>query len=41
MTRDGFEKLNKDGKYQNPRNLLSGTMKLLDIRDFCCTCTLY
>ena len=21
MTRDGFEKLNKDGKYQNPRNL--------------------
>ena len=31
MTKDGFTKLNQDGKYQNARNLLSGSLKLLDI----------
>ena len=34
MTKDGFDKLNKDGKYQNARNLLSGSLKLLDIYEF-------
>lgn len=34
MTKDGFEELNKDGKYQNARNLLSGSLKLLDVYEF-------
>ena len=34
MTEAGFDKLNKDGKYQNARNLVSGSLKLLDIYDF-------
>lgn len=34
MTKSGFEELNKDGKYQNARNLLSGSLKLLDIYEF-------
>lgn len=34
MTKDGFTELNKDGKYQNARNLLSGSLKLLDIYEF-------
>lgn len=34
MTEEGFNKINHDGKYQNARNLVAGTMKLLDIYDF-------
>ena len=34
MTKKGFEKLNINGKYQNARNLLSGSLKLLDIYEF-------
>lgn len=34
MTKSGFEALNKDGKYQNARNLLSGSLKLLDVYEF-------
>lgn len=34
ITRDGFAKLNDDNKYQNARNLLSGTMKLLNPKEF-------
>lgn len=34
LTKDGFNKLNYDGKYQNARNLLSGSMKLLDPTEF-------
>ena len=34
MTKEGFAELNKDGKYQNARNLLSGSMKLLDPAEF-------
>lgn len=34
ITKEGFKKLNKDGKYQNARNLLSGSMKLLDPNEF-------
>lgn len=34
MTKEGFNKLNNDGKYQNARNLLSGSLKLLDIYEF-------
>lgn len=34
MTKSGFDILNKDGKYQNARNLLSGSLKLLDIYEF-------
>ena len=30
MTREGFNVLNTDGKYQNARNLACGSMKLLD-----------
>lgn len=30
FSKEGFKELNKDGKYQNARNLMSGTMKLLD-----------
>lgn len=30
MTREGFDILNADGKYQNARNLACGSMKLLD-----------
>jgi DNA ligase (NAD+) len=29
-----FERLNIDGKYANPRNLASGTLKLLDVEKF-------
>jgi DNA ligase (NAD+) len=29
-----FERLNVDGKYANPRNLASGTLKLLDVEKF-------
>lgn len=34
ITKEGFAKLNEDGKYQNARNLLSGSMKLLDPKEF-------
>lgn len=34
MTKKGFEELNKEGKYQNARNLLSGSLKLLDVYEF-------
>lgn len=34
MTKEGFKELNKDGKYQNARNLVSGSLKLLDIYEF-------
>lgn len=34
MTKSGFEELNADGKYQNARNLVSGSLKLLDIYEF-------
>jgi DNA ligase (NAD+) len=34
MTNTEFERLNKDGKYANPRNLASGTIKLLDPNEF-------
>lgn len=34
MTKAGFNELNKDGKYQNARNLVSGSLKLLDIYEF-------
>ena len=34
MERSEFERLNKDGKYANPRNLASGTLKLLDQEEF-------
>lgn len=34
MTNEGFKEINKDGKYQNARNLLSGSLKLLDIYEF-------
>lgn len=34
MTKSGFINLNKDNKYQNARNLLSGSMKLLNPEEF-------
>lgn len=34
MTKNGFEKLNENGKYQNARNLVAGSLKLLDIYEF-------
>ena len=34
MTKDGFNELNKDGKYQNARNLVAGSLKLLDIYEY-------
>lgn len=34
MTTDGFEGLNKNNEYQNARNLVAGSMKLLNIYDF-------
>lgn len=34
MTNSGFDILNTNGKYQNARNLLSGSMKLLDKLEF-------
>lgn len=34
ITKKGFLELNKDGKYANARNLLSGSMKLLDRNEF-------
>jgi len=34
MTTAGFNDLNSDGKYQNARNLVSGSLKLLNVYDF-------
>jgi DNA ligase (NAD+) len=34
MEKSEFERLNTDGKYANPRNLTSGTLKLLDVERF-------
>lgn len=34
MTKQEFERLNVNGDYANPRNLVSGTIKLLDINEF-------
>lgn len=34
ITHTGFKELNKNNDYQNARNLLSGTMKLLDSSEF-------
>lgn len=34
MTKAGFNRLNEAGKYQNARNLVSGSLKLLDIYEF-------
>lgn len=34
MTKEGFNILNKEGKYQNARNLVAGSLKLLDIDEF-------
>jgi len=34
ITQETFNKLNEDGKYANPRNLASGTIKLLDPEEF-------
>jgi DNA ligase (NAD+) len=34
MEKAEFERLNVDGKYANPRNLTSGTLKLLDVEKF-------
>lgn len=34
MTKSGFDGLNATGNYQNARNLVSGTLKLLNIYDF-------
>lgn len=34
MTNSGFNELNKESKYQNARNLLSGSLKLLELNDF-------
>jgi len=30
FTKEGFKELNKDGKFSNPRNALSGSIKMLD-----------
>lgn len=34
MEKAEFERINVDGKYANPRNLTSGTLKLLDVEKF-------
>jgi DNA ligase (NAD+) len=34
MTNTEFKRLNHDGRYANPRNLASGTIKLLDPKEF-------
>jgi len=34
MSNSGFDELNKDAEYQNARNLVSGSLKLLDINEF-------
>ena len=34
MTKKDFESLNHDQKYQNARNLVSGSLKLLNIDEF-------
>ena len=34
LTKSGFAELNKSGKYQNARNLLAGSIKLLDHEEF-------
>lgn len=34
ITKEGFAELNKDGKYQNARNLCAGTLKLLKDSEF-------
>ena len=34
LTKSGFAELNKTGKYQNARNLLAGSIKLLDHEEF-------
>jgi DNA ligase (NAD+) len=34
MSKEEFKRLNADGKYANPRNLASGTLKLLDVEEF-------
>jgi DNA ligase (NAD+) len=34
MTNTEFKRLNREGRYANPRNLASGTIKLLDSKEF-------
>jgi len=34
MSKSEFERINVDGKYANPRNLTSGTIKFLDVEKF-------
>ena len=34
ITNNGFEELNADGKYQNARNLVAGSLKLLELDKF-------
>lgn len=34
MTKSEFKRLNVNGEYANPRNLASGTLKLLDVEEF-------